>query len=61
MLMMKINYEITLSTIVENTDALTDCSKGVYLLLKAENAGQNHNLTIANISFENVTLFRYLD
>jgi hypothetical protein len=60
-----------IDTIKKNTETLTDASKEVGLEVNAEkykymllsrhqNAGQNHNINIANRSFENVTQFKYL-
>jgi hypothetical protein len=57
--------------IKKNTDTLTDASKEVglavntgktkYMLLsRHQNAGQNHDIKIANRCFENVTQFKYL-
>jgi hypothetical protein len=58
-------------TIKENTEFMIDASKEVGLEVNAEkskymllshhqNAGQNHNIKIANKSFENVTQFKYV-
>jgi hypothetical protein len=58
-------------TIKKNTETLIDSSKGVglevngektkYMLLSChQNAGQNHDINIANRCFENVAQFRYL-
>jgi hypothetical protein len=55
----------------KNTETLIDISKKVCLKVNAEktkymllshhqNAGQNHNITIANRTFENVAQFKYL-
>jgi hypothetical protein len=60
-----------IDTIKKNTESLTDISKEVGLKVNAEkttymllfhhqNAGQTHNIKIANRSFENVAQFRYL-
>jgi hypothetical protein len=61
----------TLDTIKESTETLIDTSKEVglevntdktkYKLLSChQNAGQSHDMKIANRSFENVAQFRYL-
>jgi ABC-type siderophore export system fused ATPase/permease subunit len=58
-------------TIKKNTETLIDASKEVsleinvektkYMLLsRHQNVGQNRNIKIANISFENVSQFKYL-
>jgi hypothetical protein len=59
------------NTVKKNTDALTDANEEVsmevnteenkYMLLSLhQNAGQNHDIKIANRCFENVAQFRYL-
>jgi hypothetical protein len=60
-----------IDTIKKNTETLIDATKEVGLEVNAEktkhmlmarhqNAGQNHNIKIANRSFKNVAQFRYL-
>jgi hypothetical protein len=60
-----------MDTIKKNTKTLIDASKEVCLEVNAEktkykllsrhhNAGQNHNVKIANRPFENVAQFKYL-
>jgi hypothetical protein len=60
-----------IDSIKKNTDALTDTRKEVgleentekakYMLLSChQNAGQNHDIKVANRSFENVAQFNYL-
>jgi hypothetical protein len=60
-----------IDTIKRNTQTLIDANKEVgtkvntektkYMLLsRHQNAGQNHNIKIANRYFENVEQFRYL-
>jgi hypothetical protein len=60
-----------IDTIKKNTETLTDASKEVgleinvektkYMLLSChQNAGSNHDIIIANRSFENVPQFKYL-
>jgi hypothetical protein len=60
-----------IDTIKKNTEILTDASKEVGLEVNAEknkcmllphhqNAGQNHDVKIANGSFENEAQFKYL-
>jgi hypothetical protein len=60
-----------IDTTKKNTQTLTDASKEVglevntektkYMLLsRDQNAGQNHDIKIANRCFENVPQFRYL-
>jgi hypothetical protein len=60
-----------IDTVKKNTEALIDASKKVgveantektmYMLLsRHQNAGQNHDIKIANRTFENVAQFRYL-
>jgi hypothetical protein len=64
--------EDNIGTINKNTETLTDTSKVVGLEVNAEktsnmllsrrqNAGQNHDIKIANRCFENVAQFRYLE
>jgi hypothetical protein len=61
----------SIKTIKKNTKALIDSGKEVGLEVNAEktkymlmsyqqNAGKNHNIKIANRSFENVARFKYL-
>jgi hypothetical protein len=61
----------SINTIKENTETLLEASKDVRLEINAEktkymimsrhpNSGQNHNIRIANESFENVSKFKYL-
>jgi hypothetical protein len=65
--------ESNVDTIKKNTETLIDASKEVgievntektkytnILLFHHQNAGKNHNITIANRCFENVAQFRYL-
>jgi hypothetical protein len=58
-------------TIKNNTESLTDAGKKVglevntektkcMLLSRRQNAGQNHDINIANRCFENMAQFRYL-
>jgi hypothetical protein len=60
------------NTIKKNTEALTDASKEVGLQVNVEkakymlishhqNSGQNHNVKIANRSFEDMAQFKYLE
>jgi hypothetical protein len=60
-----------IDTIKKTTESLTDSSKYVHLevntkktkymlLFRHQNAGQNHNIKIANRYFENVVHFKYL-
>jgi hypothetical protein len=60
-----------IDTIEKNTETLIDASKEVgleinvertkYMLLsRHQNAGQNRDIEIANISFKNVSQFKYL-
>jgi hypothetical protein len=60
-----------IDTIKKNTEPLINASKEVGLEINAEknkymllyrhqNAGQNHYINTANITFENVVQFRYL-
>jgi hypothetical protein len=45
-----------------NTETLIDAEKTKYMLLsRHQNARQNHNIKIANGSFENVSQFKYLE
>jgi ABC-type siderophore export system fused ATPase/permease subunit len=59
-------------TIRKNTETLIDASKEVRLQVNAEktkymlpsrhqNAGQNHDIKIANTAFKNVAQFKYLE
>jgi hypothetical protein len=59
-----------IDTIKKNTEALicaskevgleVNAEKTVYMLLSChQNAGQNHNIKIGDISFENVAQFKY--
>jgi hypothetical protein len=58
-----------IDTIKKNTETLIDPSKEVglevhtrkikYMLSHHQNAGQNHDIKIANRSFENVAQFKY--
>jgi hypothetical protein len=61
----------SIDTIKKNSETFIDASKAVglqvntekakYILLSHhQNAGKNHDIKIANKSFENVTQFRYL-
>jgi hypothetical protein len=61
----------SVSTIKENTETLLEASRDIGLEINAEktkymiischlNSGQNHNIRIANESFENVATFKYL-
>jgi hypothetical protein len=63
--------EDSIDTVKKNTETLTDNSKEVGLEVNAEktkymllshhqNAGQNHDIQIANRSFINVAQFKYL-
>jgi hypothetical protein len=65
--------EDIIETIKRNTETLTDASKEVGLQVNVENTkyilvllslnqneGQNHDIKIANGSFENVVHFKYL-
>jgi predicted DsbA family dithiol-disulfide isomerase len=56
---------------IKNTETLTDITKEVglevnaeitkyILLFRHQNAGQNHDMKIANRSFEKATKFKYL-
>jgi hypothetical protein len=56
-----------IDSIKKNTETLIDVSKEVglektkYVLTsRRQNAGQNHNIKVANRSFENVAQFKYL-
>jgi ribosomal protein S2 len=60
-----------INTIKRNTEALVDTSREVGVEVNTEktkfmflshnqNAGQNHDIKIANSSFENVVQFRYM-
>jgi hypothetical protein len=60
------------TTTGNNTETLLECSRDVGLEKNAEktkymimschlNSGQNHNIRVANESFENVAKFKYLE
>jgi hypothetical protein len=60
----------SISTIKQNTEALIDASKEVslevntektrWMLMSITNAGWNHNMKVADRSFESVAKFKYL-
>jgi hypothetical protein len=53
-----------IDTIKKNTETLIDASKEIgleiHVLSRHQNVGQNRDIKIANISFENVSQFKYL-
>jgi hypothetical protein len=47
-------------TIKKNTETLIHASKQIGLEINTENAGENHDIKIANRCFENVAQFKYM-